>query len=94
MKEIIICAATKYGDKVWYGHRHRQSYDAMWDELSYTMCRKDFHSTERKHIEGFVTSTGRFVDRIEGQKIHKDTVGRSHDKNGYRGKQLYSEDLY
>lgn len=95
MQEIIICAATKYKDKVWYGHRHRNSYDAMWSELSYNMSRKQFtdNGGERQHIEGFVTSTGRFVDRVEAYKIHKETVGTSFC-GSYRGGELYSEDLY
>jgi len=94
MKEIIICAATKYGDKVWYGHRHTYCYTAMWDELSYTMSRKEFYEDEEKKVDGFVTSTGRFVGREEAMKIHKETVGKSFCREGYRGDILYSEDLY
>lgn len=92
MKEVIICSAVRRGDKVWYGHRHTYCYRAMYDELSWELPRKEIEKI--KHEDGFVTSTGRFVGRKEAQKIHKDTVGVSHDKGGYRGDGLFSEDLY
>lgn len=45
-------------------------------------------------VQGFLTSKNRFVDRKEAQIIHKTTVGKSFDPNGYRGEELFSEDLY
>lgn len=87
--EKIICAAIKLVEsgKVYYGHRHNHCLEAMNGELSWTMNRQEISKVEK--IQGFVTSTGRFVDREEGAKIHIENGGEL----GYN-KSLFSEDLY
>ncbi len=90
-KEIIICAAIKIvsTNKIYYGHRHNNCFDAAHGELSWTLNRQEIMKIE--NIQGFVTSYGRFVDREEGmliavlnnQIISNKTVG-----------ELYSEDIY
>lgn len=87
-KEICICAAIKFKDGlIIRGHRHAD-------------C---FHNIDRRglgveyikdHVQGFVTSRNRFVDREEGRKL-QDLAGiKSADKEGYRHNILFSEDLY
>lgn len=44
--------------------------------------------------QGFVTSRNRFVDREEGQRIQLAAGMDSIAPGGYRGDNLYSEDLY
>lgn len=91
MKEIIICAAVKYGEKVWLGHRHFQALQAMKDELSYTMNRKQMQKKGVGNEQGFVTSLNRYVDRIDGYQI----ALASNQVRPETGKVLlYSEDLY
>lgn len=88
--ETIICAATHclINDKVYYGHRHNHCRDAMNDELSWTMNREQISKVEK--IQGFVTSSGRFVDRKEGAKIWIKLGGVLK----FSSEELYSEDLY
>ena len=42
-----------------------------------------------EHIQGFLTSHNRFVDRVEGAALHITNGGKLHYND-----QLYSEDLY
>lgn len=44
--------------------------------------------------QGFVTSRNRYVDRKEAMRIQKEAGVESLDPGGYRGDELYSEDLY
>lgn len=44
-------------------------------------------------VQGFVTNTGRFVDRKEGLAIAL-AAGQVLDPNNIRAKQLFSEDLW
>jgi hypothetical protein len=44
--------------------------------------------------QGFITSTNRFVDRFEGFRLQEAAGIESVAKDGYRGRQLFSEDLY
>lgn len=93
--EFIICSAVIWKGRTWYGHRHFHCYKAMNDELGWDLSRRQLNNYVQPDIEdGFVTSTGRFVGREEAQVIHKATVGKSHDDDGYRGDGLFSEDLY
>jgi hypothetical protein len=55
------------------------------------MNRQQISKIEKQ--QGFVTSTGRFVDRKEGLKIAL-TNNQVLDKKEIRGDELYSEDLY
>ena len=44
--------------------------------------------------QGFMTTLGRFVDRREAMVLMKAAGRQSADSDGYRGDELYSEDLY
>jgi len=91
--EKIICAAVRIDDinKVFYGHRHTHAIAAMHDGLSWEHSRKEI--TGMKTTQGFVSSTGRFVERNEAFKIAVDN-DQILDMNDTRGNELYSEDLY
>lgn len=94
--EIIICAAVRFKGRVWRGHRHMYALDAMHDELSYTMNRKEMHDEQTDRDQGFITSMNRFVDRALAWKIAENagqirlnplpTIPAPYE--------LYSEDLY
>lgn len=90
--EIIICAAIRVNGYVWLGHRHGHALRAMLDEMQWEHTQHEITNMVKE--QGFVTSLNRFVDRKEAQKIHKANGFNSVDKDGYRGDELYSEDLY
>lgn len=87
--EICICAAVKTTKGVvWRGQRHGDCFQAI--------LRNGFKISKGKNAQGFVTSRGRFVTREEGRRL-QDAAGIksvSADGKGYRGKTLFSEDLY
>lgn len=85
--EIIICAAMRTAEGIVIPcMRHCDGYS--------TMLRKRLRNTPCAE-EGFLTSGNRFVNREEAYFIHRETVGKSADPNGYGKLQtLYSEDLY
>jgi len=86
-EEICICAAVKTKDgQVIRGHRHGDCYQ--------TMIRMKLEASPLVESQGFVTSKNRYVTREEG-RILQDKAGiKSADPEGYRGKTLFSEDLY
>ena len=88
MKEIIICAAIKTrSGKVFRGHRHSDAIKAAMTE--------GFKLTDLSFADqGFVTSKNRYVNREEGRKLQDAAGIPSVDREGYRGKTLFSEDLY
>lgn len=91
-KETVICAAVKVGKQIFYGHRHADAIRAMRDKLSYKLNRQQLDHL--KSIQGFVTTNARFVNRKEGLKLQIAANIKSHNKGGYYGGELYSEDLY
>lgn len=92
--ETVICAAVMVKDteRVFYGHRHHNALEAMRDNLSWTMNRKQITALEVE--QGFVTTTGRFVTREEGRKLQDEAGIKSKNKEGYMPGTLFSEDLY
>lgn len=107
-QEYILCAALKRKEPrqcyhkglpyhagtndildIEIGYRHHDIYQRFGDEVSHKM--KD---------QGFYTSKGRFVDRIEGMKIAvaAGQVPANRATIEYKGKiiesELFSEDLY
>lgn len=86
-KEVCICAAIKTKDgQIIRGHRH--------GDCIQTMIRMKIEDKVRWADQGFITSKNRFVSREDG-RILQDKAGiKSVDKDGYRGKTLFSEDLY
>lgn len=102
--EKIICAATWYKDLptahragfndvskgvVLCGHRHGQIIAQL---VALTGKREVTHAEDGcgEFEQGFMTSTGRFVDRKEAAKIWLAQGGEL----SYSTNQLYSEDLY
>lgn len=94
-KEIVICSAIKWKNKIWRGHRHGDCMGVARDELSFKYNRKQILNLKGLfENQGFMTSKNRFVTREEG-RILQDKAGiKSVDKDGYRGNTLFSEDLY
>ena len=85
--EIVICAAIKYKDgTIIRGHRHG---DCAYD------CNRPLKKDFEGHIQGFITSRNRFVDRKEGMKIQKAAgIPSAWEEDGHYGDILFSEDLY
>ena len=84
--EICICAAVKTkGGYPIRGHRHADCFGTIKDMGE---------SPDVIHGQGFITSTGRFVTREEGYELHMKAGIPSIARGGYRGKRLFSEDLY
>lgn len=90
--EKIICAAVKYKDEIFRGHRHCHAIAAMRDKLSYNMTRRDMERINEE--QGFMTSENRFVDRKEAFEIAVNGGQLKGLKNFEKGQNLYSEDLY
>jgi len=100
MEERIICSAIWYKELptpvhkpkninigiVFCGHRHPHCLHQM---VAMTGKRD---AEAGKNIQGFLTNTNRFVDRIEGAQIAL-ACGQIKELN-YSSKKLYSEDLY
>lgn len=81
--ETCVCAAIQLADgRVIRGHRHHDCIETA------TLL----NAEKTSHVQGFLTSQGRFVDRQEAMVLQK-TVGIK-SICGYRGDILFSEDLY
>ena len=84
VKEICIVAAVKSanGQQIVRGQRHHN-------------CLYDMHERKIEAGEqGFITSTGRFVSRLEGRRLQDAAGVDSVSPDGYQNGTLYSEDLY
>ena len=83
--EVCICAAVLTNEGVVVrGHRH---HDAMY------AAKQAFCTPKRDEAsQGFITSTGRYVDREAGYRLQ--TAAGVGSICGYRGERLFSEDLY
>lgn len=96
-KEVCLCAAHHFNGKIWLGHRHSYSMEAMHDELSYTMSRKEMMEAKTDIDSGFLTNFGRYVDREEGFRLQMEanipSAAIQYGDN-YRNGLLFSEDLY
>jgi hypothetical protein len=85
LPEHCVCAAYKLADgKIVSGRRHHNCLGMIerhgWSRIGST--------------DGFLTSMGRFVTREEGRQLQDAAGIPSAAPDGYRGKTLYSEDLY
>lgn len=90
-KEIVICAAIRMKDGyIIRGHRHADCIRTMQGIPKY---KKEWAFGEN---QGFVTSTNRYVSRIEGAKLQKAAGIKSRMPEGqeFLHGELYSEDLY
>lgn len=90
-KEFCVCAAVILPDgRMALGHRH-------WNAMR---AAADMGFTERitQDMQGFMTSTGRYVDRVEGMRLQLaagiPTADSSRVNRYVEGGKLYSEDLY
>lgn len=91
--EKIICSAVRFKDKVWMGHRHMHAMEAMHNQLSYTMNRKEMNEQQTDRDQGFITSTGRYVGREEAWDI-AEKCGQLNDRKDKTPGYLYSEDVW
>lgn len=85
-REIVACAAIRLKNgAIFAGHRHHD-------------CLGKIHACGLSKMEideqGFMTTKGRFVGRTMAFSIQCEADIRSADQGGYRGTELYSEDLY
>lgn len=82
--EVCVVAAIRLDDgQIFVGPRH---YIAMqWLPNG---------ARARSEQQGFLTSRGRFVGRVEGRQLQEFAGIASASPDGYRGDELFSEDLY
>lgn len=65
MREICICAAVKSEDgDIIRGHRHHDCFRSIESRGKKIL--------KEKSAQGFITSTGRYVDRVEGCKLMRE----------------------
>jgi len=88
MSEAIACAAIRHidTDKLWSAPRPARHHN-----LIHTIFKEIGRTVGSKHVQGFLTTTGRFVDRHEAFKIAKEVGQLSPDD---KGDTLISEDLW
>lgn len=101
MSERIVAAAIKWGDLVCFTEkpgRHHHVFKAL-EACGWTIRGPFDHGVEQE--QGFVTSTGRFVDRETGRKIAEaigQLIAGEIDSTGVpivkQHSQLFSEDVW
>lgn len=93
-KEICICAAVKSTTgMVVRAHRHGDCIYLMVTGRVYEDG-KQLTPSKKLEDQGFITSKNRYVTREEGRKLQDAAGIPSASPDGYRGKTLFSEDLY
>lgn len=84
--EIPACAAIKLKNgALLAGRRHPNCLDSL---------RACGYTKYEIVTQGFMTTWGRFVEREEAMQLMIAAGLPSHDPDGYRGQELFSEDLY
>lgn len=95
--ERILCAA------IWYVDDNEYPYQPKNIKNGYVWCGRRHHNiinlrakllglpTRRNAIQGFLTNTDRFVDRIEANEI---AIKAGQVEGNVSGDELISEDLY
>ena len=105
-RERILCAANYYNDGkehtfkpkniregfVICGHRHHNCINIFAQMVGFPYS-EDAHRLHNTEVQGFLTSTNRFVDRIEGLIIAKN-ADQLIPEEAIRGDRLFSENLY
>jgi hypothetical protein len=71
---------------------HNAEQVQKYEELKYKYGWQEGELTRCETVQGFMTSTGRFVDRKEAWEIAV-ASGQIDENRGYN-KELFSEDLY
>lgn len=94
-KEYILCAAIHFDDGKYYTHHERRGTGVVacghrHHEI-FVFRPKDFNG---KETQGFLTSTGRFVDRKEAREIAEAAGQLIPDQSGMTFSNLFSENLY
>ncbi len=85
--EQIICAAVMAEDgRIFRCHRHNHGFMVIHMAGSRPLSNAE--------AQGFVTSENRYVGRKEALKIQEAAGIKSIQPGGYRGDELFSEDLY
>lgn len=92
MSEAIVFAAIKVHDVIYTGWRHCHIIRNYCEITGHSKCPATNWPNEHISNQGFVTSTGRFVDRKEALAIAK-AAGQIIKKQG-NANNLYSEDLW
>lgn len=82
--ERIVEAAIKIGERIWTGQRHSDIVPKIIGD----------RAKVSEGIQGFMTTTGRFVDRQEAVKIAVKSGQITLPKKCNPQDTLYSEDLY
>lgn len=92
-KEFILCAAIDYNGIIISGMRHGNCYETL-KMLQPSIKEEDEPGREQ---QGFLTSTGRYVDRKEAWNIASENnqikFGKEFSDNG-DDSELISENLY
>lgn len=89
--EFCICAAIQMPDgEIIRGHRHNNCYDVVRSRPNAESNRENIVAA----VQGFITSTNRFVDRKEAMRLQIAAGIPSQFSRGYCGDILFSEDLY
>jgi hypothetical protein len=105
-KEFILCAANYYNDGltethtvdniekgfVICGRRHHNCISIFAKMYGFPYSKKALKIMETE-VQGFLTSTNRFVDRIEAMEIAKKN-NQVITEGGNGDARLFSEDLY
>lgn len=86
-QEVCICAAVQSSDgQIIRCQRHADGFRALGA--------RGLELADAPSGQGFITSSGRYVDRAEGRKLQDAAGIPSADPWGYRTQGLLSEDLY
>jgi hypothetical protein len=96
--EIIICSAIKLPNgMIFRGHRHSDCIRTAHEFITWNggIDPGEHHwNNSMSRDQGFITSRNRYVSRSEAMKLQLDAGIPSVAKGGYRGDELFSEDLY
>ena len=106
-KEYIICAAIHFKNEIVYkeqpinvksgiviaGRRHSDCCLTIINLIGDDFLSKYNHAN-KKAVDGFITSTNRFVDRYEAYKIAKEQNQVLYEESNSKNKILVSENLY
>jgi hypothetical protein len=90
-REVCLAAAVLMPDGyIVRGHRHSDCLKTAF----YLNANANRWPGRTRITQGFLTSYGRFVTRTEGRQLQEAAGIQSVAPGGYRGDELYSEDLY
>lgn len=100
--EVCIVAAIRLKDgRVFRGHRHHDCLHTAHIAVCWAFgedARAENHACFWRpslvETQGFITSRNRFVDREEGLRLQHAAGIPSAARDGYRERELFSEDLY